>query len=335
MAEDLLVTYCFQYFLYNPNITHTTKQPQPTEMSHNPNYDAINKSNADPYDSCVDLPEGKNAAIGQLIKNNNNLTPAQLKEILEYQKKNNIKFGESAVKLGYASDSDVVFALSQQFNYPYTPENTGAINSELVSASQPFGIQAEAFRAIRSQLMMRVFSPQEPKRALAITSPGQGEGRTFLTANLGVVLAQLGGRTLIVDGNLRSPRLHALFSIPNTSGLTGVLSGRQEDNVIYQAADIPSLFVMPVGITPPNPLELLERPAFRLLISELLRKFDHVLIDTPAGSVGSDAFVIAARSGAALTLARRHHTGTEDLASFTAQLKETSAKLTGVIVNEF
>ena len=82
MAEGLLVTYCFQYFLYNQNIIHPTKQPQPTKMSHNPNYDANRKSNADPYDSYVDLPEGKNAAIGQLIKNNNNLTPAQLKEII-------------------------------------------------------------------------------------------------------------------------------------------------------------------------------------------------------------------------------------------------------------
>jgi Mrp family chromosome partitioning ATPase len=138
-----------------------------------------------------------------------------------------------------------------------------------------------------------------------------------------------------VDGNFRNPRLHDLFSIPNTSGLTGILSGRQEENVIYQAADIPSLFVMPVGITPPNPLELLERPAFRLLISELLRKFDHVLIDTPAGSISSDAIVIAARCGAALTLARRHKTGAEELTNFTSQLRETTAKLAGIIVNEF
>jgi chain length determinant protein tyrosine kinase EpsG len=297
--------------------------------------EARNKFNPGVENFDVEASDNKDQSIGQLIKNNNKLTSEQLSEILDFQKQNNLKFGESAVKLGYASDADIVFALSQQFSYPYTPENNSTHHSELVVASQPFGKQAESFRAIRSQLMMRVFNPQEPKRALAITSPCQGEGRTFLTANLGIVLAQLGGRTLIVDGNLRHPRLHELFSIPNTSGLTGILSGRQEENVIYQAADIPSLFVMPVGITPPNPLELLERPAFRLLIGELLRKFDHVLIDTPAGSTSSDAFVIAARCGAALTLARRHKTGADELANFTAQLKETTAKLTGIIVNEF
>lgn len=285
--------------------------------------------------SAIELSDNKIQAIGKYIQENNKLTSEQLLEILNFQKQNNIKFGESAIKLGYASQSDILFALSQQFNYSYTPESNTKNYSELVAASHPFGKQAESFRAIRSQLMMRVFNPQEPKRALAITSPGLREGRTFLTANLGIVLAQLGGRTLIVDGNLRNPRLHELFSIPNTSGLTGILSGRQEDNVIYQAADIPSLFIMPVGITPPNPLELLERPAFRLLISELLRKFDHVLIDTPAGSISSDAFIIAARSGAALTLARRNKTGAKELESFTNQLKETTAKLTGIIVNEF
>lgn len=304
-------------------------------MSSPSSFETKNKFNSTAENIDVELLENKNQSIGQLIKNNNKLTPQQLNEILDFQKQHNLKFGESAVKLGYASDSDIVFALSQQFSYPYTPENTNNHHSQLVAASQPFGKQSESFRAIRSQLMMRVFSPQEPKRALAITSPCPGEGRTFLTANLGIVLAQLGGRTLIVDGNFRNPRLHDLFSIPNTSGLTGILSGRQEENVIYQAADIPSLFVMPVGITPPNPLELLERPAFRLLISELLRKFDHVLIDTPAGSISSDAIVIAARCGAALTLARRHKTGAEELTNFTSQLRETTAKLAGIIVNEF
>jgi protein-tyrosine kinase len=69
---------------------------------------------------------------------------------------------------------------------------------------------------------------------------------------------------------------------------------------------VPSLFVLPVGTTPPNPLELVERPAFGLLMRELLAKFDHVVVDTPAACYGSDAGVIAARCGAALLIARRN-----------------------------
>lgn len=294
-------------------------------------HDRNSSMNADDVHSTLD----QDRSIGEIIRETKSLTQEQVNQILEYQRANNLRFGESAVKLGLVSDSDIVFALSQQFNYPYAPESRRASHRELVAAAQPFGKQAEAFRAIRSQLMMRIFSPQEPKRALAVTSPESGDGKTFLVANLGVVLAQLGGRTLIVDANLRNPRLHELFDLPNTSGLTGILSGRQEENVIYQAPDIPSLFVMPVGIIPPNPLELLERPAFRLLMSELLRKFDHVVVDTPASALGSDALVIAARSGAAMTLARKNKTRVKQLHDLVGQLSETAAKLTGVIVNEF
>jgi chain length determinant protein tyrosine kinase EpsG len=274
-------------------------------------------------------------SIGDIIRETKSLTQEQIQQILDYQRANDLRFGEAAVKLGFVTDADIVFALSQQFNYPYAPESSRASHRELVVASQPFSKQAEAFRAIRSQLMMRIFSPREPKRALAITSTDAGDGKTFMVANLGVALAQLGGRTLVVDANLRNPRLHELFDLPNTSGLTGILSGRQEDNVIYQAPNIPSLFVMPVGVIPPNPLELLERPAFRLLMSELLRKFDHIVVDTPASALGSDAMVIAARSGAALTLARKDRTRVKQLNALVTQLGETTAKLTGVIVNEF
>ena len=104
---------------------------------------------------------------------------------------------EAAVALGLLSSDEVVYALSQQFHYPYTPSDRGNIHPELITASQPFGFQAEAFRAIRSQLIMRVFNPKEPRRALAVISPDGGDGKTYFVANLGVVLAQLGGRTLL------------------------------------------------------------------------------------------------------------------------------------------
>ncbi|ACB34630.1 capsular exopolysaccharide family [Leptothrix cholodnii SP-6] len=274
-------------------------------------------------------------SIGDIIRQTKNLSDEQVNAIVEFQRANGVRFGEAAVSLGLASDSDVVFALSQQFHYPYTPDERRGTNLELVTASQPFSKQAEAFRAIRSQLMMRVFNPAEPKRALAVISPDSGDGKTFFVANLGVSLAQLGGRTLVVDADLRGPRLHQVFGIPNASGLSGILSGRQEDNVIYQAPDIPSLYVMPVGVTPPNPLELLERPAFRLLMGELLRKFDHVVVDTPAGQLGSDAAVIASKCGAALALARKDRTRVNSLNELVATVSASTAKLAGVIVNEF
>lgn len=274
-------------------------------------------------------------SIGDIIRNTKSLSDEQVQTIIEFQRMHSVRFGEAAVALGLATDADVVYALSQQFHYPYAPEDRRNFNPELVVANQPFSQQAEAFRAIRSQLMQRVFNPSEPKRALAVLSCNTGDGKTFFTANLGVVMAQLGGRTLVVDADMRGPRLHQVFGISNASGLSGILSGRQEDNVIYQAPDVPSLFVMPVGVTPPNPLELLERPAFRLLLSELLRKFDHVIVDTPAATAGSDAMVTAAKCGAAIVLARKNQSRVAQINALVGHLSCSTATVAGVLMNEY
>lgn len=274
-------------------------------------------------------------SIGSIIAETRNLTAEQVEKVLAHQKANGIRFGEAAIALGYASNDDVLFALSQQFHYPYAAEDKRNSNPELVTLNKPFGVQAESFRAIRSQIMMRLFNEGQERHAIAVVSPDSGDGKTFFAANLSVTLAQLGGRTLLVDADLRGPRQHEVFGISNNAGLSGILSGRAESKVIQQVVGVPSLFVLPVGITPPNPLELVERPAFGLLIRELLSKFDHVVVDTPAAQYGSDSAVIAARCGAALVVARQGKSQVVSLQDLVANLTETPAKLAGVIVNEF
>lgn len=274
-------------------------------------------------------------SIGSIISETRNLSAEQVEKVLRYQREKGIRFGEAAIALGYASADDVLFALSQQFHYPYAAEEQRKANPELVVLNQPFGVQAESFRAIRSQIMMRLFNEGQDRRAIAVVSPDAGDGKTFFSANLAVALAQLGGRTLLVDSDLRGPRQHAVFGIPNDAGLSGILSGRAEAKVIQQVAGVPSLFVLPVGITPPNPLELVERPAFGLLMRELLVKFDHVVVDTPAAQYGSDSAVISARCGAALVVARKHKAQVASLQNLVADLSDTPAVLAGVVFNEF
>ena len=260
-------------------------------------------------------------SIGAIISETRNLTADQIEKVLNHQREKGIRFGEAAIALGFASVDDVLFALAQQFHYPYAAEDRRKASPELVALNQPFSVQAEAFRAIRSQVMMRLFNEGQERRAIAVVSPDPGDGKTFFAANLAVTLAQLGGRTLLVDADLRGPRQHAVFGIDNSSGLSGILSGRAESKVIQQAHGVPSLFVLPLGITPPNPLELVERPAFGLLIHELLSKFDHVVVDTPAAMYGSDSAVIAARCGAALVIARRNASRVAPLQELVANLR--------------
>lgn len=274
-------------------------------------------------------------SIGSILADLRNLSADQVEKIARHQRDKSVRFGEAAVALGFASTDDVLVALSQQFHYPYAPEESRKASPELAALNQPFGVQAESFRAIRSQLMMRLFNEGQERRAIAVVSPESGDGKTFFAANLAVVLAQLGGRTLLVDADMRHPRQHEVFGLDNKAGLSGILSGRAEAKVIQQAAGVPSLFVLPVGITPPNPLELVERPAFGLLIRELLSKFDHVIVDTPAACYGSDSAVIAARCGAALVVARKNQARVVALQDLVANLAETPAQVAGVVFNEF
>ena len=138
-----------------------------------------------------------------------------------------------------------------------------------------------------------------------------------------------------MDGDWRGPRQHKIFGLGNSSGLSGILAGRAERSVIQQVRDLPSLFVLPVGTVPPNPLELLERPAFGLLLRELSTKFDYLVVDTSAAAFGSDSSVIAAKCGAALAIARKGTSRLGALQDLVATLSETPAKLAGVIMNEF
>ena len=274
--------------------------------------------------------------IGEIIAEARKLSPRKIDKIVARQIEKGERFGESAIALGYASADDVLVALAQQFNYPVANAEERKRLPELVALNEPFSEQTEAIRAIRSWVMQRVFNePQQTRRALAVVSPNSGDGKTFFAANLAVTLAQLGGRTLLVDADLRGPRQHELFGLSNQHGLTGILSGRTEKRVVQQAPTVPGLFILPVGGTPPNPLELIERPTFGLLMRELAGKFDHVVVDTSAGVYGADASVVSARCGAALVVARKQRSSVSALSDLSSALTRSTAGVMGVVLNEY
>jgi protein-tyrosine kinase len=273
--------------------------------------------------------------LGSILQEMRDLTPEQLDAIAQYQRARRIRFGEAAIALGYVSEQDVLNALSQQFHYFVAGNDGGLLTDELVVATQPFSQQAEAIRTIRSQLLMRVFTGGGLNAALAVVSPDSGDGKTFFSANLAVALAQLGGRTLLLDADVRGPRQHALFGLTNDAGLSSLLSGRARENIIQQVPTLPSLYVLPAGNVPPNPLELLERPAFGLLLQELRSKFDHVVVDTPAAIFGADAAVVAVRCGAALVVARKDRSHLQALRGLVDGLLASKAQLAGVIMNQY
>ena len=273
-------------------------------------------------------------SIGDFIRQVRGLSEAQVEQILGHQRLHGIRFGEAAVALQLATRDDVLWALSQQFHYPYAPGDGASFNSELIAAVDPFHRQTESFRDIRSQLMLGALAPEQPRRALAVMSPNIGDGKSFFAANLAVVFSQLGARTLLIDADMRTPRQHALFGVPNDYGLSSILSGRSDTKAIHSLQALPSLFVLPVGTLPPNPLELLQRPAFGLLVNELLGKFDHVIVDTPSSTHGADCRVLAAKCGVAMIIGRRGKSRMKALQGLVSEVTRGPAKFAGVVIND-
>jgi protein-tyrosine kinase len=275
-------------------------------------------------------------AIGDIIARLNSLDAGQINAIIEYQKENNLKFGEAAMALGFAKREDIVWALSLQFKYPYQGQEPHTISSDLVVATDPFDAPAEFFRDIRSHLLSNVFAPSVGQRqALAVCSVDIGDGKSFFASNLAVAFSQLSGRTLLIDADMRSPSLQEIFGLKDVgAGLSTMLSGRAEVNVVRPNESLPNLYVLPVGVVPPNPLELIQGQAFDDLIRGVLSKFDYVIVDTPAATHGADSRVIAAKCGASVLLARRGVTAIKPMKALVTNLKKSCSVFGGVLFND-
>lgn len=275
-------------------------------------------------------------SIGDLIRHRRGLTDRQVEEILIYQRERGVRFGEAAVALRLASEEDVLAALSQQFHYPYMAGSSGqALPPQLLLATRPFSEEAELFRELRTQLLMDVLGPDQPRSALAVVSAERGAGKSFIAVNLALALSQLGERTLLIDAHLRKPVLAGLLNVPQGPGLSELLAGRATDRVIHPVEGLGSLFLLPAGNVPPNPVELLQRPAFSLLLHEMLEKFQHVVVDAPSFDLGADARLVAAKCGAAIVVARRHHTRHQALERVLDSLQRSPARTAGVVMNEY
>jgi chain length determinant protein tyrosine kinase EpsG len=273
--------------------------------------------------------------IGDYMRGPCQLSDKQIEWILNYHREHDVRFGEAAVELGLARREDVLWALSQQFHYPYAIDEK-QVNPELVVAAKPFCDEAEIFRELRSQLLLGVLAPDQPRRALAVVSPDVGDGKTYLAANVAASLSQLGGPTLFLDSDMRAPRSQELFGITlNRPGLSAMLSGRTEEGLIQRSTLLPSLYVLPCGAIPPNPLELIQRSAFAQLIQEMTAKFDHVVVDTPAMAHGADSRAVAAICGAAIVVGRKGRTRMKAINNLVASLTRSQVKVAGVVLNEY
>jgi receptor protein-tyrosine kinase len=272
--------------------------------------------------------------IGALLVEEGKLTPREVERVLERQRKEHTRFGEAAVRLGLITEDDVRFALAKQFDMPhFTPASEGP-SRELVAAFAPFHPRTEEMRALRTQLLIRWYNPENGRKALVVSSPEPAEGRSYIAANLAIVFSQLGARTLLVDADLRKPRQHQIFALPEGQGLSTILSGRS-DHKAFPVPGMTRLSVLPAGPLPPNPQELLSRPTFASFMKELNAIYDVIIIDTPPSRHYADVQSVTYRAGDALVVTRKNHTSVATTQKVIRELAATGARVVGTVVNEY
>jgi len=280
---------------------------------------------------------GAARSIGDILVGAGRLSAADAERIMARQQSDKTQFGDAALALKLLTKQDIDFALSKQFDYAYLPETDTSLSPELVAAYKPFSRVGENLRALRSQLMLRWFNAEAAHKVLAVVSPGAGEGRSFIAANLAIVFAQQGQRTLLIDADLRVRPERAqqtLFKLGKSAGLSGILAGRASIEATQRVPGLAGLAVIPAGAVPPNPQELLGRPSFGQLLQQASGQFDVILVDTPSGNDYADAEIIAARAGAALMVARQNITLVPQAAALARRLQDNGVALVGSVLND-
>lgn len=273
------------------------------------------------------------SSIGGLLLESGKITPEGAERILRMQKELGIRFGEAAQRLGLVTEADIQQVLARQFDYPYLQPGERQYSDKLLAAYQPFSPQVETLRAVRSQLMLRWFA--RGRKALVVAGVDSGDGASLFAANLAVVFSQLGENTLLVDANLRKPTQHEIFDVKGRQGLSDMLAGRAEIDIIEKVDAFVSLSVLGAGTLPPNPQELLSRSSFGGLNQQLESLYDVVLYDVAAYADGSDSLAIAGRAGGVLLVARKNKTQLEAISAMAEQMKNNGAEVVGSVLVDF
>lgn len=188
---------------------------------------------------------------------------------------------------------------------------------DLIAHYKPMSMVGEAVFQIRSAIMLSVSGA--PPQSIVVTSANPMEGKTFVAANIAVALAGNDRRCVIVDCDLRKPRLHKVFEQDNRVGLSSHLTGHADLEKIVLPTEIPNLFFIPAGPLPPNPNELFASTAFESLVRRLRQDFSHIVIDSPPVIGFADARSLAVHADGAV-LVFRHHCTTGEAGRLAVQL---------------
>ena len=203
---------------------------------------------------------------------------------------------------------------------------------ELVNYLHPKFFISEDYRTVRTSILLS--HAESPPKTIAFTSALPGEGKTATLANMAVAFSQLEEKVLVVDSDLRKPRLHRIFKVKNIGGLSGYLTGKVSIEDAVQKTNVENIWLIPSGPIPPNPAELLNSEKMKGMMDELKKRFDVILFDSPPLLVVVDAVIISSFVDGTVFIIEVGKTTRKPFLQAVEELKRAKAKVIGVLFNE-
>jgi capsular exopolysaccharide synthesis family protein len=190
---------------------------------------------------------------------------------------------------------------------------------------------SESIKALRTAVLFS--STEEGAHSVVITSTGPSEGKTVISSSLAITLAQAGQRTLVVDADMRRPRMHEALGRPQEPGLSNVLVGEATIAQAARTTSVPNLSILPAGQIPPNPSELLGSKKYQELLADLKRRYDWIIVDAPPVMPVTDASIVASTAGGVIFVIGSEMTPRQTAATAVEQLRSANAKFIGAVLN--
>jgi receptor protein-tyrosine kinase len=210
--------------------------------------------------------------------------------------------------------------------------DSGAAKKPLVTALASHAPRVEAFRVLRTNLQF--VDVDHDSKVFVVTSSVPEEGKTTTATNLAITLAQTGKRVLLIEADLRRPKIADILRLETSVGLTTVLVGRIAlEDAIQEFAEVPNLSVLTSGAIPPNPAELLQSQTMAEVLTQLRRSFDVVIVDAPPLLPVTDAALLAAQSDGALLVIRHGKTTKDQVRNSMERLAAVDGRALGVVLN--
>lgn len=203
---------------------------------------------------------------------------------------------------------------------------------DLFAHHKPKSSVAECVRSVRTNLLF--MTPDKPLRRLLVTSSGPQEGKTTVATNLAIAMAQNGSRTLLVDTDMRRPRIHRAFGMNNDVGLSSLILGTARNEEALRSCGVPNLTVLACGPIPPNPAELMHTARFQQLFDELGQRFDRIIFDSPPVGAVADAMVLSGATDGVVLVVKAGRTAREVALRTRQQLQDVNARIFGVVLND-